>query len=329
MHIPKPGKAGGNPPARHTHGQGPGGDGGGEDRPRTHIRGGLLAPELWVSGPSDPPTKPSKLFVRQPTRVRCGCSTPTSRACFDEIDRDALVAQFERRVADREMVKLLRSWLRVGIFEGGVVHRQWCRAPRKAHPSHPCLANIALHVLDQAWVAQGRRLGTLVRYCDDFVVLCPTQGTSRERLGILAAVTLAPTRVTTAPRQDQGRRTSGRDKKGSTSWASTITWWSPGNSRSPLTISRSGPRPEPWPPSGPRCGSRTHGVSSGRRPGGGCQRTQPRAAGMGGVLPLRKLGEEVRPDRPQLRRQEARDAGPAERAFPGRPLSFCPGGARV
>ncbi|MEU9625147.1 group II intron maturase-specific domain-containing protein [Streptomyces sp. NPDC048155] len=41
-------------------------------------------------------------------------------------------------------------------------------------PIFPLLANVALHVLDEAWQCEGRRLGTLVRYCDDFVVLSPT-----------------------------------------------------------------------------------------------------------------------------------------------------------
>ena len=42
-------------------------------------------------------------------------------------------------------------------------------------PISPLLANIALHVLDEAWERDGQRLGQLVRYCDDFVVLCPTR----------------------------------------------------------------------------------------------------------------------------------------------------------
>jgi RNA-directed DNA polymerase len=33
--------------------------------------------------------------------------------------------------------------------------------------SSPLLANVALHVLDQAWARSGRSLGVLVRYADD------------------------------------------------------------------------------------------------------------------------------------------------------------------
>ena len=97
------------------------------------------------------------------------------KACFDEIDHDALMGQVERRVVDGEMLKLLRSWLRAGIFEGGIVSDVETGTPQGS-PISPLLANIALHVLDQAWAAMAG-MGTLVRYADDFVVLT----TSRQR----------------------------------------------------------------------------------------------------------------------------------------------------
>ena len=37
------------------------------------------------------------------------------------------------------------------------------------------LSNVYLHVLDKLWTREGRPIGTLVRYADDFVVMCHTK----------------------------------------------------------------------------------------------------------------------------------------------------------
>ncbi len=108
------------------------------------------------------------------------------KACFDEIDHDALMGQVERRVVDGEMLKLLRAWLRVGVFEGGIVSDPEAGTPQGS-PISPLLANVALHVVDVAWAASAG-LGTLVRYADDFVVLTTSRSRAEEARRRIEAV---------------------------------------------------------------------------------------------------------------------------------------------
>ena len=55
-------------------------------------------------------------------------------------------------------------------------------------PISPLLANIALHTLDEAWQASGRRLGELVKYADDLVALCATREQAEQARELVAAV---------------------------------------------------------------------------------------------------------------------------------------------
>ena len=107
--------------------------------------------------------------------------------CFGSLAFDAIVSQVERRVSDRKMLKLIRAWLRVGVLENGVVTDSVTGAPQGS-PVSPLLCNIVLHVLDQAWGQMGRGSGTLVRFCDDFVVLTSTRARAEEAKARIEAI---------------------------------------------------------------------------------------------------------------------------------------------
>ena len=72
-----------------------------------------------------------------------------------------MLARVASRVSDRAMLKLLGSWLGVGVLEGGVTTDSGAGTPQGS-PISPLLANIALHVLDAARRDHGQRLGVLI-----------------------------------------------------------------------------------------------------------------------------------------------------------------------
>lgn len=96
------------------------------------------------------------------------------RDYFGSIDHDKLMKLVACRVYDRRMLKLLRQWLAAGVMEDGAVSPTTRGTPQGGVIS-PLLSNIYLHVLDTMWTRHSAPLGTLVRYADDFVVMCKSK----------------------------------------------------------------------------------------------------------------------------------------------------------
>jgi len=98
---------------------------------------------------------------------------------FDTIDPRRLMERLGRRISDRRVLRLIRQWLKAGVMEEGEVRSAVGGTPQGGVIS-PLLANIVLDELDETWERECRQLGTLVRYADDFVVLCQTASQARE-----------------------------------------------------------------------------------------------------------------------------------------------------
>jgi RNA-directed DNA polymerase len=101
------------------------------------------------------------------------------RDYFGSIDHDKLMKLVEVRVSDRRVLKLLRQWLRAGVMEEGRTTEMLSGTPQGGVIS-PLLSNIYLHVLDKLWERRWAHLGTLVRYADDFVIMCDTKTACEE-----------------------------------------------------------------------------------------------------------------------------------------------------
>lgn len=95
---------------------------------------------------------------------------------FDNIPQDVIMAGVRAEIADGNILNLLERFLQAGVMDQGVFKPTTVGTPQGGVIS-PLLANITLNHLDHQLDAAGYRL---VRYADDFVVLCKSERQAEE-----------------------------------------------------------------------------------------------------------------------------------------------------
>lgn len=82
---------------------------------------------------------------------------------FDRVNHDILMSRVAKRVSDKRMLKLIRSFLTAGVLENGLVGATDEGTPQGG-PLSPLLSNLMLDDLDRELERRGLRF---VRYADD------------------------------------------------------------------------------------------------------------------------------------------------------------------
>lgn len=116
---------------------------------------------------------------------------------FDTILHEGLMQLVAEKIADGRVLKLIQKYLEQGVLEN---MREW--QPETGTPQgaviSPLLSNIYLNPLDHLLAASGMEM---VRYADDFVLLCQSENEARQALGLVqqwtmtVGLTLHPTKT--------------------------------------------------------------------------------------------------------------------------------------
>lgn len=116
---------------------------------------------------------------------------------FDTIPHGRLMQRLRGRIADGTVLGLIESFLKAGILDGLKEWEPEAGAPQGAVLS-PLLSNVYLNPLDHQMAAQGF---AMVRYADDFVILCRSPAEAEQALALVGqwceaeGLTLHPTKT--------------------------------------------------------------------------------------------------------------------------------------
>lgn len=111
------------------------------------------------------------------------------RDYFGSIDREHLRTALGRRIADGVVLRLIGKWLNAGVMEEGQLSYPESGTPQGGVIS-PILANVYLHEVLDTWFEREvkprlRGRAGLVRFADDFVIVCEREDDARRVYEVL------------------------------------------------------------------------------------------------------------------------------------------------
>lgn len=109
------------------------------------------------------------------------------QAYFDNINHNKLMILIEQRINDKRILKLIRKWLKADIMDKNNRIKSLKGSPQGGVIS-PLLSNIYLNYLDSIWEKNYLNVGTLVRYADDFVVICKDWNSVKKSKNIVSKI---------------------------------------------------------------------------------------------------------------------------------------------
>ena len=106
------------------------------------------------------------------------------KSYFDSIPHARLMERVRERVADGRVLAWLESYLRAGVLETMKGWQPTTQGTPQGAVISPLLANLYLNPLDHLLAERGYEM---VRYADDFVILCATRGEAEQALARVRA----------------------------------------------------------------------------------------------------------------------------------------------
>jgi RNA-directed DNA polymerase len=129
---------------------------------------------------------------------KCWVVDADLKGYFDNIPQDKLLQALSEHISDGKVLEMIEQFLQQGVMESGKGWQPTETGTPQGAVISPLLANVYLNPLDHLMAKKGREM---VRYADDFVILCTSQQEAEEALAEVqhwmeqAGLTLHPTKT--------------------------------------------------------------------------------------------------------------------------------------